>query len=323
MAEDPWSPEICPCCEEGILATRQICQDINFEGSLIRIPGVQVEECRLCGFHSVSGRDAGLFELLFTPEFGQVKDLVCALKTAGYCGMFLKEDQKESSLAFGSQTYITELADDLKPFYMDNESNHVIEQLTTVSCCTMPLELNNRPYNVRLPKMGEGENGVVYEYTEDVGSVLKIAKPRSYSRDHLKMEHEVTRLFESRGIPIPRIVDADPLGRFMIKEKLEGESLAKIYDRLGPPRDPRHRTVFCTVQRFVHQLLEFFIDVPEAKTSISPNNIFVVLSGDSCRCLLVDTGPAPCHDYSRFDFNNYWNCVIPDKIRRYKEVGYL
>jgi hypothetical protein len=323
MAEDSWNQEICPCCEEGILTNRQVCQDISFEGSLIRVPGVQVEECRVCGFRSVSGRDVGLFELLFAPEYGRVGDLVFALKTAGYCGMFLKEDQKESGLAFGAQTYVTELTEDLKLLYMDNESNHIIAQLNTVSCSTIPLELNNRQYNVRLPKMGEGENGVVYEYSENTGNVLKIAKPRSYSRDHLKMEHELTRLFDSRGIPVPRIVDADPYGRFMIKEKLAGESLARIFDQLGSPGDPRHRTVFCAVERFVHQLLEFFVDVPEAKTSVSPNNIFVNVSGDSCQCLLVDTGPAPCHDYSSFDFNHYWNCVIPDKIKRYKEVGYL
>jgi hypothetical protein len=41
---------------------------------------------------------------------------------------------------------------------------------------------------------------VVYEVMENIDSVLKIAKPRSYSRDHLKLEHDVTRLFESRGI---------------------------------------------------------------------------------------------------------------------------
>ena len=70
-------------------------------------------------------------------------------------------------------------------------------------------------------------------------------------------------------------------------------------------------------------LIELFARYPETKTAVSPNNIFVLLAGNDCRCLLVDTGPAPLHDYSGFVFNHYWEKVIPEKIKRYREVGYL
>jgi hypothetical protein len=56
---------------------------------------------------------------------------------------------------------------------------------------------------------------------------------------------------------------------------------------------------------------------------VSPNNVFVVEENDGARCLLVDTGPAPLHDYSSFDFDEYWNVLIPQKIERYRAVGYI
>ena len=70
-------------------------------------------------------------------------------------------------------------------------------------------------------------------------------------------------------------------------------------------------------------MLELFVAHPEVKTSVSPNNIFVLLEDSTCRCLLVDTGPAPLHDYSRFSFAEYWETTIPQKIRQYRAVGYL
>ena len=33
--------------------------------------------------------------------------------------------------------------------------------------------------------------------------------------------------------------------------------------------------------------------------------------------------PAPCHDYSGFNFDHYWETVIPQKIKQYAAAGYL
>jgi hypothetical protein len=315
--------EICPRCEEGILVGTITSQDITLVGSIIRVPNVRVEECRYCGFRSLSGKDVGLFDLLFAPQYARVGDLVSALRAAGYTNMFLREDRSECNLAFGSRNYVSGLSEDLRGFYLDNESNHLIEGLSNVSFGTLLIELAGRRCTVKLPRMGEGENGLVYEYQEDSEAVLKIAKPRTYSRDHLKAEHEVTCVFESRGIPVPRILESDPYGSFMIKEKLAGESLAKVYDTLGGSDNPYYQKVRSTVEAFIERLLVLFREYPETKTSISPNNIFVISSGEDCRCLLVDTGPAPFHDYSKFAFPEYWFKVIPQKIRQYKAVGYL
>ena len=323
MDESKPRSEICPRCEEGFLTTVQTAQDITIEGSVVRIPNVQVEECRVCGFRSLSGGETGLFEILFSPRYARMGDLIQALHAAGYYGMFLREDRSDSFIGFGSRDYVAHLEDDLQGLYLDNESNHVIQGLTIFKTGLIPINLAGNRYTVKLPKIGEGENGIVYDYQEAYQAVLKIAKPRAYSRNHLKDEYEVTEFFEKQGVPVPRILSSDPYGSFMIKERLAGESLAKIYYSLGGPGSPAYQQVRETVQVFIDRLIELFIKTPEVKTSVSPNNIFVVLKGNDCQCLLVDTGPAPFHDYSGFNFDHYWETVIPQKIKQYAAAGYL
>jgi hypothetical protein len=323
MDESKPQNEICPRCEEGFLITVQTAQDITIEGSVVRIPNVQVEECRVCGFRSLSGGETGLFEILFSPQYARMGDLIQALHTAGYYEMFLREDRSDTFIGFGSRDYVANLAGDLRGLYLDNESNHVIQGLTSFKTGLIPINLAGNQYTVILPRIGEGENGIVYDYQEAHQAVLKIAKPRAYSRNHLKDEFEVTEFFEKQGVPVPRILSSDPYGSFMIKERLAGESLAKIYYALGGPGSPAYQQVRETVRVFIDRLLALFIKTPEVKTSVSPNNIFVILKGNDCQCLLVDTGPAPFHDYSGFNFDHYWETVIPQKIKQYTAAGYL
>jgi hypothetical protein len=315
--------EICPRCEEGFLTTVQTLQDITIEGSIVRLPNVQVDECQLCGFRSLSGREVGLFEILFSPRYARISDLIQALHASGYYGMFLREDRSDSFIGFGSRDYVANLEDDLQGLYLDNESNHVIQGLNSFQQGLIPINLAGEQYTVKLPKIGEGENGIVYDYQEAYQAVLKIAKPRAYSRNHLKEEYEVTDFFEKQGVPVPRILSSDPYGSFMIKERLSGESLAKIYYSLGGPESLVYQRVRETTRVFIDRLINLFVKTPEVKTSVSPNNIFVVLKGNDCQCLLVDTGPAPLHDYSDFNFDHYWETVIPQKIKQYTTAGYL
>ncbi|MCU0293317.1 MAG: hypothetical protein MUF10_15210 [Thermoanaerobaculaceae bacterium] len=314
--------EICPRCEEAILKRVEVPYEVMVAGSPVRIPKVQVEECRACGFRSLSGKEVRLFEVLFAPQYAHVTDLVQALKSAGFFGMFMREHRSESCLGFGSREYVAGLADDLRDLYLDNESSHVIEGLDE-GIETVPLEVAERRYTVKLPKIGEGENGIVYDYAESDRAVLKVAKPRAYSREHIRQECEITDFFASHGVPVPGIEAYDPYGSYVVKQRLAGESLAKLYTSLGPPESPRHRAAKEAVRSFVDSLLELFVRHPEAKTSVSPNNIFVIEDGERCECLLVDTGPAPFHDYSGFDFEDYWTVVIPKKIEQYRSVGYI
>jgi hypothetical protein len=48
-------------------------------------------------------------------------------------------------------------------------------------------------------RIGEGENGTVFDYLEDPGSVFKVAKPRPYCRNHLLEEAENTELSPVRA----------------------------------------------------------------------------------------------------------------------------
>ncbi len=314
--------EICPRCEGAILKRVEVPYEVVVAGSPVRIPKVQVEECRNCGFRSLSGKEVRLFEVLFAPQYEHVTDLVQALKAAGFYGMFLREHRSESCLGFGSRDYVAGLGADLRNLYLDNESSHVIEGLDEAEG-SVPIEIADHRYTVKLPRIGEGENGIVYDYEESQRDVLKIAKPRPYSRDHIRQECELTDFFASHGVPVPGIEEYDPYGSFAVKQRLAGQSLAKLYSDLGPPSDPRHQRAREATRAFIERLLELFVQHPQAKTSVSPNNIFVIEDGERCECLLVDTGPAPFHDYSRFDFEEYWNVTIPKKIEQYRSVGYL
>jgi hypothetical protein len=282
-----------------------------------------MDQCRVCGFSSLSGREVGLFEILFAPQYDRIRDLIHALQAAGYYGMFLREDPSETAIGFGSRDYVADLTEDLQLLYLDNESSHVIQGLKRTKTGTAPIDLAGNHYTVKLPKIGEGENGIVYDYQEAHHAVLKIAKPSPYSRAHLRDECEVTEFFENQGIPVARILLSDPYGSFVIKERLAGESLAKTYYSLGGPGSSTYQRVRETARAFIDRLLELFEKHPAVKTSVSPNNIFVLSQGNDCRCLLVDTGPAPFHDYSGFNFDHYWDTVIPHKIKQYSEAGYL
>jgi hypothetical protein len=315
-------PEICPRCEDGLLASVETAHDVLVEGSVVRIPQVRVDECSVCGYRSLSGREVRLIEVLFRSRYERVADLVADLRAAGYHGMFLRQDRSETGLGFGSAGSVDSLTGDLRELYLDNETGHVLQGLQGTSG-VVPVDVAGRLFRLRLPKIGEGENGTVFDDDQSPTSVFKVAKPRPYCRNHVLGEAEQTGFFDGHGIPVPRIVEVDRFGRFVIKERLAGRSLAIVYDQLGDQAGPRHARVREAVQRFVERLLDLFVRFPSSKISLSPNNIFVVESGDACECLLVDTGLAPFHDYSAFAFDEYWNATVPQKIRRYREVGYI
>lgn len=315
-------PEICPRCEDAILVGIEVPHDVTLSGSVVRIPRVRMEECPVCGFRTLSGREVRLIEVLFAPHYEHISDLVAALRAARYHGMFLREDQSETGLGFGLPANVDRLAAELRDLYLDNEASHVLDGLQAPGG-VVALDVAGHHYRLKLPKIGEGENGTVFDREEHPGTVFKVAKPRPYCRNHVLEEAEVTGFFAGKGIPVPEIVEADRHGRFVIKKRLGGLSLAVLYGRLGDPDTPRHHRVRDAVREFVDRLLDLFVRHPSAKVSVSPNNIFVVETGDRCECLLVDTGLAPFHDYSAFDFEEYWNVVIPQKIRRYREVGYI
>jgi len=320
--QSSFSLDICPRCEEGVLTIVEVPHDITVAGSVLRLPRVQAEQCRVCGYRALSGREVRLFDVLFAPQYHQVGDLIAALRAARYHGMFLREDRGETAIGFGARDYVDALAFDLRDLYLDNESGHVLEGLD-IPAGPVAVDVAGRTFLLKLPKIGEGENGVVFDHAADPDTVFKIAKPRQYSREHIRAECENTAFFAGHGVPVPAITEFDPYGSYAVKQRIAGVSLAVLYEELGAPDTRRHRRARAAMQAFADRLLDLFVRHPEAKTSISPNNIFIVEDGQECRCLLVDTGPAPCHDYSTFDFSQYWEVTLPQKIRQYRAVGYI
>ncbi len=315
-------PEMCPRCEEGLLVTVEVSHDVVVEGCAVRIPRVRADACGACGYRSLSGRETRLIEVVFPSRYDRVSDFVTDLRAAGFHGVFLRQDPSEIALGFGSSTSVQTLRGDLRELYLDNETNHVLKELRAPSGL-VAVDAASRVYRLKLPRIGEGENGVVFDDAQDPTSVFKVAKPRPYCRSHLLGEAEQTRFFAGEGVRVPHVLDADRFGRYLVKERLAGRSLAVLYDGLGEPGTARHVRVRAAVKRFVERLLDLFVRHPSSKISISPNNIFVVETADCCQCLLVDTGLAPFHDYSAFDFDEYWSVTVPQKIRRYREAGYI
>ncbi len=155
--------EICPRCEDGLLVTVETTHEVMVEGSLVRIPRVRADECRKCGYRSLSGREARLIEVLFTSSYDRIADLVADLRSTGYRSMFLREDRTETGLGFGSSESVESLAGDLRELYLDNETSHVLDGLQAPTGL-VSLDVAGQVHRLTLPKLGEGENGTVFNY---------------------------------------------------------------------------------------------------------------------------------------------------------------
>ena len=165
---------------------------------------MQAEECPACGFRSLSGREVRLFDVLFAPQYQTMAELVRALKTAGYVGMFLREDRGESALGFGSRSYVASLDNGpARPLPRQRVEPRHRGPGQASARARYRSSLRPAGCTVKLPKIGEGENGIVYDYQEADDCVLKLAKPRPYSRDHLQEEYEVTEFFAGTRVPVP------------------------------------------------------------------------------------------------------------------------
>ena len=85
---------------------------------------------------------------------------------------------------------------------------------------------------VRLPRLGEGECGIVYDFEEERDRVLKLAKPRPYSREHLREECELTAVFAG-GCAGAEDHRSRPL-RALPRQGTARRGSVAIYDPLAP-----------------------------------------------------------------------------------------
>jgi CRP/FNR family cyclic AMP-dependent transcriptional regulator len=186
-----------------------------------------------------------------------------------------------------------------------------------------------------IPPLGEGDRGLVYPVKSTTLNLphaqgrlcLKVAKQQQICRDRLLEEAVTTDFFLSEQVAVPRIYHMDPLGRYSVKEFIEGESITSLYLRFNSLSVRAQSLILKRLEEFLHHLLELFEKRPDCKVSISPNNIYVLYKGnkfsDKTEFVLIDPGPVPKKNYQGFDFNKYWNEVLPDRIKKYQQTGYL
>jgi CRP-like cAMP-binding protein len=186
-----------------------------------------------------------------------------------------------------------------------------------------------------LPPLGEGDRSLVYPLVRAAAIVsaaegplcIKVAKQAPICRQRLIEETRTTEFFISKGIRVPRIFHADDLGRFSVKEYIQGESVTSLYLRFSELSIRAQSQILEGLQHFIDELLRLFRDHPDYKVSISPNNIYVLSEGGKfgspVQFVLIDPGPTPKKNYDGFSFSKYWNEVLPDRIRKYQRTGYL
>jgi CRP-like cAMP-binding protein len=190
-------------------------------------------------------------------------------------------------------------------------------------------------FTLTLPPLGEGDRGMVYtieSHSLDIKPghgplCLKVAKPQPICRVRLLEEMMTTDYFLSEGVVVPRIHHMDPLGRFAVKDRIEGESVTSLYIRFSQLTARAQESILGDLAKYLDRLLELFRKRPDCQVSISPNNIYVLSEGgrfhDPLQLVLIDPGTTLNKSYDGFTFHHYWNKVLPDRIRKYERTGYL
>ena len=190
-------------------------------------------------------------------------------------------------------------------------------------------------FTLTLPPLGEGDRGVVYtieSHSLDVPAgrgpiCLKVAKPQPVCRELLLEEMMTTDYFLTEGVVVPRIHHLDPLGRFAVKDRIEGESITSLYIRFAQLTARAQELILGDLERYLNRLLDLFRKRPDCQVSISPNNIYVLSDGgrfhDPVQLVLIDPGTTLNKSYEGLTFNAYWNKLLPDRIRKYERTGYL
>jgi CRP-like cAMP-binding protein len=197
------------------------------------------------------------------------------------------------------------------------------------------LNYGSAEFTLGVPPLGEGDRALVYPLKSISLSLprakerlcVKVAKQQQICRDRLMEESKTTDFFLSEQVFVPRIYHMDPLGRFAVKEFIEGESITSLYLRFNSLTVRAQSLILRRLEQFITRLLELFEKRPDCKVSISPNNIYVMCKdnrfNEKTEFVLIDPGPVPKKNYQGFDFNKYWNEILPDRIRKYQKTGYL
>lgn len=221
---------------------------------------------------------------------------------------------------------------------LEEEAVAFFETLQNASCSgarEISIQYGSKNLTLGLPPLGEGDRGLVYSLRGPVSDLpvepgplcVKVAKQQPICRERLLEEAMTTEFFLAEHIRVPRIHYMDPLGRFCVKEFIEGESITSLYLRFNTLSVRTQNLILDGLQGFIATLLELFKKRPDCKVSISPNNLYALTEGDRfpapAQFVLIDPGTVLKKNYDGFSFHKYWNEVLPERIRKYQRTGYL
>jgi CRP-like cAMP-binding protein len=210
-----------------------------------------------------------------------------------------------------------------------------VQQATAAGKRDATIEYGQAHLTVALPPLGEGDRGMVYRLKAhslpgipaSTPLCVKVAKQQPVCRERLLEETMTTEFFLGESVAVPRIHHMDPLGRFCVKDFIEGESVTSLYLRFAQLSARTQGLILADLESFLTRLLELFRKRPDCQVSISPNNIYALTSGgrfhDPLQLVLIDPGTTLKKNYDAFTFAKYWNEVLPDRIRKYQRTGYL
>lgn len=210
-----------------------------------------------------------------------------------------------------------------------------VQQAGAAGRTEVELALGGERFALALPPLGEGDRGMVYRMKAasvtglpaTVPLCLKVAKQEAVCRERLLEERMTTDFFLSEKVAVPRIHRLDPLGRFAVKDLVEGEPVTSLYLRFHQLSARTQGLILHDLEAFLTRLLALFRKRPDCQVSLSPNNVYVLTEGgrfrDPVSFVLIDPGTTLKKSYDGFTFAKYWTEVLPDRIRKYQRTGYL
>ena len=159
---------------------------------------------------------------------------------------------------------------------------------------------------------------------EDPASVLKLAKPRPYSREHVRLECELTEFFAATASRCRGSSTGTPTARFCVKERLAGKSLAAALLRARAPGLRRATGRREEAVRALHRQPPRAVRAPPRGEDLGEpeQHLRRARTASGAGACSWTPGRRPFHDYSHFSISRTTGTsVIPQKIEQYRVGG--
>ncbi|MFK7823179.1 MAG: hypothetical protein AB8G05_03425 [Oligoflexales bacterium] len=222
----------------------------------------------------------------------------------------------------------------------------VQEVLNSSDKTTAKLQFGDRePITIKLPFLGRGHNGAVYEIETSFAEkkVIKFTLPRLQAVQSAIIEYEgydfwLYEASKSRNFSIPIQYDAHKLGFYRTMEKNNGITLTKFLLMLGAihiddlaSKETSFNDKFLSgiysvqatqIAQAIQSMIGIISNNPKRCVSLSPNNIHVTYDLENLaieRIDLVDIGPVPSKlaVYQQLENFNQFLELCAERLKKY------